>query len=246
MRIATAYRYESAVDSLQRRQRELTEAQNAMTTGKRISVPSDDPVGAARAERAYIVQQRITSEQRAVQASRNAMTLADTALGQAGDVMQQARETLVAAGNGAYTAGERAAQAQHLRQVRDQLLGLANQGNGAGGYLFGGQDGGMAPFRDTAGGVVYGAAGGESMLSLSETLPSTVDGRSIWLAAPGTSPAWPRTSTIPMTNCGNTRKARKHACGTARACSRARSCTLTPSRNSRTAGTPMWCCPGRM
>lgn len=184
MRIATAYRYESAVDSLQRRQRELTEAQNAMTTGKRISVPSDDPVGAARAERAYIVQQRITSEQRAVQASRNAMTLADTALGQAGDVMQQARETLVAAGNGAYTAGERAAQAQHLRQVRDQLLGLANQGNGAGGYLFGGQDGGMAPFRDTAGGVVYGAAGGESMLSLSETLPSTVDGRSIWLAAP--------------------------------------------------------------
>ena len=30
----------------------------------------------------------------------------------------------------------------------------------------------------------YGAAGGESTLSLSENLPSTVDGRSIWLAAP--------------------------------------------------------------
>lgn len=184
MRIATAYRYESAVDSLQQRQRELTEAQNAMTTGKRISVPSDDPVGAARAERAYIAQQRITSEQRGVQASRSAMTLADSALGQASDVMQQARETLVSAGNGGYTASERAAQAQHLRQVRDQLLGLANQGNGAGGYLFGGQDGGMAPFRDAAGGVVYGAAGGESTLSLSENLPSTVDGQSIWLAAP--------------------------------------------------------------
>ena len=127
MRIATANRYEAAVDSLQRRQRDMAEAQTAMTNGKRINRPSDDPTGAARAERAAIVQLRITSEQRSMQASRSAMTLAESALGQAGDVLQAARETLAAAGNGSYSASDRAALAAQLAQYRGQLMTLANQ-----------------------------------------------------------------------------------------------------------------------
>jgi len=184
MRIATAFRYDSAVDSLQRRQRDLADAEKAMTTGKRIAVPSDDPVGAARAERALAARQRIESSQRSVEASRSAMTLAEGALGQANDMLQEAREALVLAGNGSFTAGERSAKAQQLTQLRSQLLALSNQGNGAGGYLFGGQDSGAAPFSDTAAGVGYGAAPGDSGLSLEQTMPSTVDGRAIWLSAP--------------------------------------------------------------
>jgi len=183
MRISTANRYEEAVDSLQRRQRDMAQAQVSMTNGKRINKPSDDPTGAARAERAYIAQQRIESAQRSVDASRNAMALAESALGQAGEVLQTARETLVAAGNGSYSPGERAAQAAKLSQLRDQLLGLANQGNGAGGYLFGGQGATAVPFLDTPGGVVPAATGGQTQLSSTEQMPSTVDGQSIWLAA---------------------------------------------------------------
>ena len=48
MRVSTANRYEAAVDSLQQRQRDMAEAQTAMTNGKRINKPSDDPTGAAR------------------------------------------------------------------------------------------------------------------------------------------------------------------------------------------------------
>ena len=183
MRISTAARYESSVDSLQRRQRDLAEAQTAMTNGKRINRPSDDPTGAARAERAFIAQQRIDSEQRSVDASRNAMTLAESALGQAGDVLQDAREALVAAGNGSYSPAERAAQAAQLAQLRGQLLGLANQGNGAGGYLFGGQGATAMPFLDTPAGLVAAATGGQTQLSTTEQLPATVDGQAIWLAA---------------------------------------------------------------
>ena len=53
MRISTANRYDTTVDSLQRRQRDMAQAQEQMTNGKRINQPSDDPTGAARAERAY-------------------------------------------------------------------------------------------------------------------------------------------------------------------------------------------------
>ena len=181
MRVSTAFRYASTVDNLQQRQREMSEAQMQMTNGKRINRPSDDPIGAARAERAYISQQRISSEQRSVDASRNAQVLAESALGQAGDVMQAARETVVAAGNGTYGPGERAAQAAHLQQYRDQLLALANQGNGAGGFLFGGQGATVIPFLDTAAGMQAAATGGQTQLSSTEQLPVTVDGRAIWL-----------------------------------------------------------------
>ena len=181
MRVSTAFRYESTVDNLQRRQRDMSEAQLQMTNGKRINRPSDDPTGAARAERAFISQQRIVSDQRAVDASRNAMVLAESALGQAGDLMQAARETVVASGNGSYSPGERAAQAARLQQYRDQLLALANQGNGAGGFLFGGQGASAIPFLDTASGVQAAATGGASQLSGSEQMPVTVDGQAIWL-----------------------------------------------------------------
>lgn len=183
MRVSTANRYENAVDSLQQRQRDMAEAQTAMTNGKRINKPSDDPTGAARAERAFLSAERIASAQRSVDASRNAMTLAESALGQAGGLLQDARETLVAAGNGSYSPAERAAQANQLASLRSQLLALANQGNGAGGYLFGGQGGTTLPFLDTPAGVVASGAAGQSLLSNTEQMPSTVDGQAIWLAA---------------------------------------------------------------
>lgn len=183
MRISTANRYDATVDSLQRRQRDMAQAQTQMTSGKRINQPSDDPTGAARAERAYLSGQRIASEQRSVNASRNAMVLAEAALGQAGEVLQGVRETLVSAGNGSYSPAERAAQANQLAQLRSQLLALANQGDGASGYLFGGQGATAVPFLDTPDGVLPAAAGGQSLLSATEQLPITVDGPAIWLAA---------------------------------------------------------------
>ena len=183
MRVSTANRYEATVDSLQQRQRDMAEAQTAMTNGKRINKPSDDPTGAARAERAYLSGQRIASEQRSVDASRNAMTLAEAALGQAGELLQNARETLVTAGNGSYSPAERQAQANQLGNLRSQLLALANQGNGAGGFLFGGQGATTIPFLDTPAGVVPGGTGGQTLLSSTELMPSTVDGQAIWLSA---------------------------------------------------------------
>ena len=183
MRIATAHRYEAAVDSLQRRQRDMAEANTQMTNGKRINRPSDDPTGAARAERAAIVQLRITSEQRSVQASRSAMTLTEAALGQVGDVLQDARETLATAGNGSYSAADRAALAAQLTQYRSQLMTLANAGNSVDGFLFGGQGATVTPFVDTPTGVLAAADGGQSQLSSTEQMPATVDGKAIWLGA---------------------------------------------------------------
>ncbi|MBL0148792.1 MAG: flagellar hook-associated protein FlgL [Ideonella sp.] len=183
MRIATASRYDATIDSLQRRQAALTDSQDQMSSGRRVNKPSDDPTAASRAERAHILQQRIEAQRRAIEYSGNAIRLAESALGQAGDVLQSARETLVNAGNGSYNATERDSLAKHLKQLRGQLLSQANQADGNGGYTFGGQGSQNEPFLDQIGGVAFAGTGGQMQLSSSEEMPGAVDGKSVWLGA---------------------------------------------------------------
>jgi flagellar hook-associated protein 3 FlgL len=184
-RVSNTSRFESAVATLQRRQAEMSQAQLQMTSGKRVNKPSDDPTAAARAERAFIAQQRIESAQRSVGVSRNAMALTESALGRSGDLLQTAREKLIGAGNGSYSSAERSAIAEDLVALRGQLLALANQTDGAGGYIFGGQGTTTPPFVDAAGGVFFAGTNGQGQLSASEQMPTSVDGQAVWLSARG-------------------------------------------------------------
>jgi flagellar hook-associated protein 3 FlgL len=183
MRITTAAAFSAGIDSLQQRYSELNEANHRLTTGKRVERASDDPAAAARAERALASISRTDASQRAVQASRNAMTLTDTALADASDLLQQARETLVEAGNASYSDAERKVLAEKLSGLRAQLLGVANRGDGAGNYLFAGQGAGQAPFVDAAGGVQYRGGLGQSEAASGEVLPLNVNGEGAWAQA---------------------------------------------------------------
>jgi flagellar hook-associated protein 3 FlgL len=181
MRIATANAYDGAIETLQRRQREMTESQVQLTSGKRVNRASDDPTNAARAERSLAAIARVDATQRALEASRNAMQLTESSLGDAGDYLQRARELLVAAGNASYSDGERQALAAELQGVRDQLLATANRSDGAGGYLFGGQGSQQPPFVDTPTGVVFEGTAGRSQVVSGDALPIATDGAYTWM-----------------------------------------------------------------
>ena len=183
MRIATGNAYDASLDSLMRRQTEMVNAQEQLTTGKRVNRASDDPAAAARAERALAAETRITAAQRGVDASLNAMTLAESAIGDATDLLHEVRDALVAAGNATYTDAERLGLAEKIRGLRDQLLGVANRTDGAGSHMFAGQDVTQAPFIDTPGGVSYRGGAGHLQASSGEALPLSVDGQRAWMGA---------------------------------------------------------------
>jgi len=183
MRIATANSYNTALDSLVNRQSALSSTQEQMTTGKRVNRASDDPAAAARSERALASERRSVANQRAVDASDNAMKLTESALGDAGSLLQQVREALVAAGNGAYSDAERAGAANQIADLRQQLFAVANRTDGAGTYLFGGQGSTLAPFSDAAGGVQFQGTSGQVQAASGEALPLTMDGESTWMNA---------------------------------------------------------------
>lgn len=183
MRISTANRYTTSIDTLMERQVKLSSTQEQMTTGKRVNRASDDPAAAARAERAYAAEQRADASQRAVDASNNAMTLTEGALGDAGSLLQQVREALVAAGNATYSDTERAGVANQIADLREQLLSVANRTDGSGSYLFGGQSPSIAPFSDVPGGVQFQGTAGPTQSASADALPLTLDGRAAWMNA---------------------------------------------------------------
>jgi flagellar hook-associated protein 3 FlgL len=182
LRISTAHAYDTVIDRLSQRQRELADTQAHVSSNKRVLKASDDPVDAARAERALAVKARASAGLRSVDASRNAMTQAESALGDAVELLQTAREALVAAGDNSYDDTQRQALAGQIRDLRNQLLAVANRGDGAGGYLFSGQGSSAAPFVDAAGGVRFSGTSGAN--SAASGLPMTMDGAATWLSAP--------------------------------------------------------------
>jgi flagellar hook-associated protein 3 FlgL len=182
-RISTANLFETGVTTLQQRQSELNQLQQQLTSGKRIHRLSDDPSNAARAERARAAEARAVADQRAIDASRAALSQVEAAFGDAGELLQQARELLVAAGNTSYGPNERRAIAQQISGIRAQLLKVANRGDGAGGFLLSGQGAGGPPFVDAPGGVTYAASDGSAHTASSEPLPLALDGRAAYLAA---------------------------------------------------------------
>lgn len=184
LRIATHTAHTTGVDTLQRRQRELAEAQQRLTSGKRVEKASDDPTAAARAERALAAEARAVANQRALETSRTNMQQAESALGDAGELLQQARELVLAAGNASLDDTQRQALTQRLAGLRAQLLQVANRGDGAGGFLFGQQSPVTPPFADVAGTVESTAASQLRTTASDEALPLNRNGEAIWMSAP--------------------------------------------------------------
>jgi len=182
-RVSTSQAFDSSLQQLQKRQTELSESQQQLTTGKRVNRASDDPTAAARAERALASVSRVDADKRGVDASKALMAQTESSIGTAGDLLQRARELIVAAGNGSYGDAQRKSIATELQGIRAQLLTLANSSDGANGYLFGGQGSSQAPFIDAPGGVQFRGTAGQSQIAGTEALPITMDGGATWLSA---------------------------------------------------------------
>jgi len=145
-RLSTANTYDNALRNLQNKQTSLANLQENLTSGKRVVVASDDPTGAAQAERALTRLSRITSDQRALEMQRNSIASAESTLGDAVDALQNIRELVVSAGNGAYSASERRAIALQISGLRDQVISLANRNDSNGLPLFSALGSALAPF----------------------------------------------------------------------------------------------------
>lgn len=126
-RVGTANMYDNSIRNVSARQTSLVNLQENLTSGKRVVRASDDPVSAAQAERALTRISRIQTEQRALENQRNAIAQAESTMGDAISLVQEARQLMVNAGNGALSSSERTTIANQLQSLRDQLTAVANR-----------------------------------------------------------------------------------------------------------------------
>lgn len=118
--------------------------QQQMTSGKEIRKPSDDPFKVARAMQLNSDINANKQYNENISDTINWLDTTDTALGQAGNVLQRVRELLLSSGNAAYGSDEKRAIKDELNQKIGELSQILNT-NFDGKYVFGGTRGTTKP-----------------------------------------------------------------------------------------------------
>jgi flagellar hook-associated protein 3 FlgL len=184
-RLASANTFDRALTNLSKRQSEVANLQENLTSGKRVVRPSDDPTAAAQAERSLTRMARIATDQRALEAQRNTIASAESTLGDVIGAIQQFQELVVSAGNGTHTPADRAAITNQLQYLREQVLSYANRKDTNGQPLFGALGSAADPFSgpsalDPQQDYTYNGLAGQT--SASETaIPGALDGESAFM-----------------------------------------------------------------
>lgn len=111
--------------------------QYQLATGKKIQMPSDDPVVAARALKLRTDVAEIEQYQKNVEDAKSWLDITETAVGNIGDIMSRVRVLTVDASNSTKTPDDLAKIKQELQQLKTQLTHVANT-TYAGRYIFSG------------------------------------------------------------------------------------------------------------
>ena len=126
----------------------LQKNQNMLSTGKRISRPSDDPVAVATSLRIRTDMTRNDAYTKNADDAKSWLDITDTALNQLDSLLQRTRELAVEGANGTLTQEDMQKIANEIEQLKAQMVQVGNtQYNGR--YIFAGFKTTTQPFSVT-------------------------------------------------------------------------------------------------
>lgn len=155
MRISTSTYFNESVAAMNQLQTSIAQTNQQIATGRRILSPADDPAGAARAAELNQADSANTQFAANRDAATNTLSLAEGILQSVSNLLMDAKDTALIAGNGKLNDAARKSLANDIQGRLDELFGLANSTDGAGNYLFSGAQGVTQPFVKTATGIAY-------------------------------------------------------------------------------------------
>lgn len=171
MRVSTTMQYRNHLSYLQGHNSRLDQASQVYNTGKKFQTAGQDP-GGMSAHMKY--EADIASY---LQYTQNSKIVADnfaqeeTALGQIYDSLSSVQTRLIQAVNGTLDDGSRAALAEDIKQVRDQIFNLMNSKNAEGEFIFSGAKSSVPTYTKTArGDYICNADGSNKYVNVSPTL----------------------------------------------------------------------------
>ncbi len=144
-RMATEQAVRNFLSDLQGNYRGLADSQRQVATGKRILTPSDDPVGVSIGLGLRRDMSATDTWSRNIDDSLTWLNTTDSALGQALEIVQRARELAVQGGNGTLSDASRQLIASEVAGLRSQFVEVGNSSLG-GRFIFGGTATDTQPF----------------------------------------------------------------------------------------------------
>ncbi|MDD4050701.1 MAG: flagellar hook-associated protein FlgL [candidate division Zixibacteria bacterium] len=125
-----------------------------LSSGKRITAPSDDPIGTQHDLTLRTRQSAIAQYMSNISQSNGWMAAYDTGLGDLKDIYSSAKEVAISMANDTYDATAREAAAEEVESLFEQVLQIAN-GSVDGRQLYSGFRTRTKPLEASANGVIY-------------------------------------------------------------------------------------------
>ena len=162
---------------------DIQSLQSKISSGKNILVASDNPVGSVELSGFKVVKEQLDQYVKNVNNSDSRLKTIDTNLQNLTNIMIRANELMIQASSDVLGPSDREAIAIELDQMKEQALGLANQQDAGGTYLFSGYKSKLQPFvKDITGAINYKGDRGITSLAVSESMviETNLDGGSLF------------------------------------------------------------------
>lgn len=190
MRVPTTQTYLQGIEAFGQQQAKLAILQQQISSGVRLTNPSDDPVASSQV---LSLGQTIALQkqyQENISLADNRLKLEETTLVSIERITFRLKELSIQANTGALNLVNRRAISVEVKQRLEELVGLANTKDANGDYLFAGYQSSTEPFTTTTTGsishVIYGGDQGARSMQISESRQIQVDnpGSEVFLKLP--------------------------------------------------------------
>jgi len=156
MQVSTSLMFDRAIAQMGITQDRLSKTQTQLSTTKQINKPSDAPDQAATITRLKSAIDRQNSYVMTINSVKDKLSQQETAASNATDVLTRLKELTIQAANDTYSAVDRKSIDLEVKQLRDQLLSLANTQDVNGNFIFSGSRVSKQAFAtDNNGKLVY-------------------------------------------------------------------------------------------
>lgn len=171
MRLSTSVIYDRQVAGSQNLQSASSSAASQVSSGVRVTKPSDDPIAASQSVMVTQAQADSTKYTAARDTADASLTLEDNTLDEITTVVQSIQTKLIQASNTTYSDADRSSLATALQSYKDQLVALGNSTDSNGNYIFSGYASDSAAFSVADDGTVtYSGSSSTVSIKVSDSL----------------------------------------------------------------------------
>jgi flagellar hook-associated protein 3 FlgL len=176
MQVSTRTFFRQQSENVQQLKAEILEKQDQISTGKQLSVPSQDPVSFSNLAMLKARGARISQYETNIASIRQRLALEDSTMSQVNAILTRVRELAVQGSNDTLSSADRRTIGLEITTLSDMLVGLANTTDVDNKPLFSGAKVDRLPFeRNADGKVIYYGDSTKIEQSISDSSAITVN-----------------------------------------------------------------------